>query len=400
MLVDASTAMADIHRVMADINNIMQQMNEANFDARVNAEAKGDLLLLKNNMNASMSSMENIIKAIVSVVGAQALGDLTKELPSGMFKGQLHDLKNAINFSSAKVKESVTQAIDASSIVNEAATQVAQGANDLSSRVQQQAAALEQTSATMNEMSSAVQANTSSAQRVAELAHQVQNQAGAGVNVMQQTIDAMQSIKESSSKISDIVTIIDGIAFQTNLLALNAAVEAARAGEHGRGFAVVAGEVRALAQKSADAAKDIKHLITDSVSRIEAGTQLADKSGEMLSGITGSIEQVANMIEQIASASGEQAEGIHQVNLAILDIDRMTQENAALVEETHAASESLTSEANHLITNMSFFKTGTTSHAHYQPKASSRSKTKTSTTSMKGLPTPKASHASEEWSNF
>lgn len=403
MLVDAATAMSDIHRVMADINNIMHQMNEANFNARVNAEARGDLLLLKDNMNASMSSMENIIKSIVTVVGAQALGDLTKELPSGMFKGQLHDLKNAINFSSAKVKESVNQAVDASSIVNEAATQVAQGANDLSSRVQQQAAALEETSATMNEMSAAVQANTASARRVAELAHQVQNQAGAGVDVMQKTISAMQSIKESSGKIADIVTLIDGIAFQTNLLALNAAVEAARAGEHGRGFAVVAGEVRALAQKSANAAKDIKDLITDSVARIEAGTQLADKSGEMLSGITGSIEQVANMIEEIASASGEQAEGIHQVNLAVLDIDRMTQENAALVEQTHAASESLTSEANHLITNMSFFKTGTTSHAHYQRKASHKMTVKPSAGAgkpMKGLPIPANAGHSNEWSDF
>jgi methyl-accepting chemotaxis protein len=235
----------------------------------------------------------------------------------------------------------------------------------------------------MNEMAAAVQANTANAQKVAELAHQVQHQAGAGVEVMQQTISAMQSIKESSSKIADIVTLIDGIAFQTNLLALNAAVEAARAGEHGRGFAVVAGEVRALAQKSAEAAKDIKDLITDSVSRIEAGTHLADKSGEMLSGITGSIEQVAGMIEQIATASSEQTEGIHQVHRAIADIDRVTQENAALVEETTAAAESLSNEANNLKENMSFFKTGTDSHAHYVAKPVHRSVKKPS-----GLPTP------------
>jgi methyl-accepting chemotaxis protein len=268
------------------------------------------------------------------------------------------------------------------------------GAMDLSTRVQEQAAALEQTSATMNQMAVAVQTNTANAKRVAELAHQVQHQAGAGVDVMQQTIEAMQSIKESSSKISDIVTLIDGIAFQTNLLALNAAVEAARAGEHGRGFAVVAGEVRALAQKSADAAKDIKELINDSVGRIEAGTQLADRSGEMLSGITGSIEQVANMIEEIANASGEQATGIGQVNKAVAEIDKVTQENAALVEETTAAAESLSNESRSLKENMGFFKTGTTSHAHYQAKSVSMKKP-----SM-GLPSPSAKSNSNEWGSF
>jgi methyl-accepting chemotaxis protein len=279
--------------------------------------------------------------------------------------------------------------------VNEAAAQVSQGSSDLSGRVQEQAAALEETSATMNEMAAAVQTNTQNAKKVAELAHQVQHHAGAGVDVMQQTISAMQSIKESSSKIADIVTIIDGIAFQTNLLALNAAVEAARAGEHGRGFAVVAGEVRALAQKSAEAAKDIKDLINDSVNRIEAGTQLADKSGDMLSGITGSIEQVATMIESIANASAEQTQGISQVHRAMADIDRVTQENAALVEETTVAAESLSTEAKHLKENMSFFKTGVTSHAHYQAKPTS----KPMKPATKGLPSP-TSASSGEWSHF
>jgi len=235
---------------------------------------------------------------------------------------------------------------------------VSQGASDLSSRVQEQAAAIEETSATMTEMAAAIQTNTANAKKVADLAHQVKSQTGAGVQVMQQTITAMQAIRESSTQIADIVTLIDAIAFQTNLLALNAAVEAARAGEHGRGFAVVAGEVRALAQKSAEAAKDIKSLIADSVGRIETGTQLADKSGEMLSGITGSIEQVATMIEQIAEASAEQSQGIGQVHRAMSDIDRVTQENAALVEKTTNAAESLSCEANGLIENMAFFKTG------------------------------------------
>lgn len=394
MLNNAKAAMMGISSVMGDINQVMAKMNIGDFDGRVQVEALGDLLTLKNNVNSSLSAMAHAIHAIGEVVLAQAQGDLTKELPSGAFKGQLHDLKNAINYSSCKVKESVIQAMDASNIVNEAAAQVSQGSADLSGRVQEQAAALEETSATMNEMTAAVQANTTNAKKVADLAHQVQNEAGAGVEVMQRAISAMQSIKESSAKIADIVTIIDGIAFQTNLLALNAAVEAARAGEHGRGFAVVAGEVRALAQKSASAAKDIKDLINDSVGRIEVGTQLADKSGEMLSGITGSIEQVAGMIEQIANASAEQTAGISQVHKAIADIDKVTQENAALVEETTAAAESLSTEANHLKENMSFFKTGVTSHAHYQPPK------KSSATSASALPKPSSASSTDDWSHF
>jgi len=186
----------------------------------------------------------------------------------------------------------------------------------------------------------------------------VQTKTQQGAGVMQQTIASMNAIQQSSHKIADIVSLIDGIAFQTNLLALNAAVEAARAGDHGRGFAVVAGEVRALAQKSAEAAKDIKHLIDESVGRINEGTELASQSGEMLNGIHGAIEEVVTMIEQIAQASQEQAQGVGQVHQAITNIDQVTQQNAALVEETTASTESLTQEADNLRQNMAFFQTG------------------------------------------
>jgi methyl-accepting chemotaxis protein len=175
---------------------------------------------------------------------------------------------------------------------------------------------------------------------------------------MEQTIEAMNSIQQSSHKISDIVSLIDGIAFQTNLLALNAAVEAARAGEHGRGFAVVAGEVRSLAQKSAEAAKEIKDLIEESVTRIDQGTRLAAESGEMLQEITGSIDKVTEMINQIATASAEQASGIRQVHVAISQIDGVTQQNAALVEQTSEASANLSEQARILEKDMSFFNTG------------------------------------------
>ena len=358
MLQDASTAMKDFSEVIGQINNAMLMMSQGSFDERVSVDANGELRLAKDSINASMEAIATAIHAISEVVEAQAVGDLTKELPQGSFKGQLHELKNAINYSAQKVRETVNQAVAVSQVVHNAAAQVTQGSSDLSARVQEQAAALEETSATMNEMAAAVQANTANARKVADLAHQVQHQSEDGGSVMQDTLKAMQSIKEASAKIADIVNIIDGIAFQTNLLALNAAVEAARAGEHGRGFAVVASEVRALAGKSADAAKDIKGLIEDSVARVSKGTELAEKSGQVLSGITGSIEAVAEMIESIANASNEQSVGINQVNKAISDIDVITQQNAALVEETTAAAESLNHEASELRQNMAFFKTG------------------------------------------
>jgi methyl-accepting chemotaxis protein len=234
---------------------------------------------------------------------------------------------------------------------------VSRGAMSLSERVQEQAAALEQTSATMNQMSSAVQNNTQHAFEASKLSVEVQTHADEGAQIMAQTIKAMSEIQDSSHKIADIVTLIDGIAFQTNLLALNAAVEAARAGEHGRGFAVVASEVRNLSQKSAEAAKDIKGLIDESVTRINHGTQLASSSGERLKVMNESVKQMSSMISQIASASEEQSEGIRQVHQAITQIDQVTQQNAALVEETSAASESMTNQATELSRNMAFFRT-------------------------------------------
>jgi methyl-accepting chemotaxis protein len=390
------------------MNVVMSRMNEGDFDARVKSNAAGDLLNMKNSVNDSMDRLSLAMSTITKIVLLQANGDLMHECV-GDFKGQLEATKNALNLSARKLKEVVAAAVAASNIVSEAAGQVSQGSADLSARVQEQAAALEETSSTMNEMTAAVQANTANARKVADLTNQVQTQATDGVQVMQQTISAMQSIKASSSKINDIVTIIDSIAFQTNLLALNAAVEAARAGEHGRGFAVVASEVRALAGKSADAAKDIKTLITDSVTRIENGTHLADKSGEMLNGIAGSIHQVAGMIDQIANASNEQSVGINQVHRAIADIDKVTQENAALVEETTAAAESLSTEANNLRNDMAFFKTGQSAGAQRAAPVKNNRSTASVGANLDNrpvakksaaLPAPKKSGSSEEWGEF
>lgn len=349
-------AMSSFSTLLTDVQQVVAGMHEGDFTRRVTAEARGDLAIMKRNINESVSDIAQAIERINQVVRAQAMGDLSQNLSLDLSSGQLAELNQAINHSAIRVKETVAQAIEAAHVVNEASQQVFASAANLSGRMQAQAATLEETGTTMSEIASAVHHNTDNARRVAELAHQVQHQAGAGVDVMQQTIAAMQSIRASSNKISDIVSLIDSIAFQTNLLALNAAVEAARAGEHGRGFAVVASEVRALAGKSADAAKDIKTLIGDSVSRIENGTQLADKSGEMLGGITHAIENVATMIEEIAHASAAQSSGVHQIHTALSNIDHMTQENAALVEETSQASKMLSHEADVLLDRMRFFK--------------------------------------------
>jgi methyl-accepting chemotaxis protein len=364
MLHKVSLVMKTLDAVIRDINATMGSMSQGDFAARVNADTYGELLVMKNSVNRSMEGLSIAIDDITRVITAQANGDLTQASTADL-AGQLKALQNAINTSSEKLTSVVSQAMSVSDIVSQTASQVHNDANHLSDRIQRQAASLEQTSASMNEMSEAVQANTANARQVADLVLQVQNRSVSGAGVMQQTIDAMQSIRESSHKISDIVTLIDGIAFQTNLLALNAAVEAARAGEHGRGFAVVAGEVRALAQKSADAAKDIKTLIDDSVSRIANGTHLAEKSGEVLTEITQAIKEVTGMVESIAHASHEQSQGIAQVHKAIAEIDSVTQQNAALVEETTSAAENLNHEANNLRHNMGFFTTSSNKRAEF-----------------------------------
>jgi len=398
-------ALSSIDHVMTDIVSVMKSMQEGDFHYRVEADANGELAILKQSINASMDAMSDAITQIGKVVAAQASGDLTVNLPQGRFKGELHDLKNAINYSLEKLKEVVAVVTEAGETVNGASREVSQGSQSLSDRVQEQAASLEETSATMEQMNATIQQNTESTEQAARLATEVQQKAKQGSDVMERTISAMQGIKASSHKISEIVTLIDGIAFQTNLLALNAAVEAARAGEHGRGFAVVAGEVRGLAQKSAEAAKDIKKLISESVERIEEGTQLADDSGDALKGITGSIDEMTGLVAQIANATKEQAAGMHQVHDAITKIDGVTQQNAALVEETAAAAESLSYQSNLLRQEMQFFTTGENNHQTPRliAEKDTRPAGKQALPSVKKpfkKPDARPSSAKDEWAEF
>ena len=237
-----------------------------------------------------------------------------------------------------------------------ASAQIAQGNQDLSGRTEQQASALQQTAATMEQLSTTVRNNADAARQANQLAQGASAVAARGGEVVGQVVATMQSINDSSRRIGDIINVIDGIAFQTNILALNAAVEAARAGEQGRGFAVVAAEVRSLAQRSAEAAKETKALINHSVEQVEQGTELVDRAGKTMDEIVGAIGRVTDIVGEITSASVEQSSGVQQVGQAVTLMDQATQQNAALVEESAAAAESLRSQAQRLVQAVAVFR--------------------------------------------
>jgi methyl-accepting chemotaxis protein len=237
-----------------------------------------------------------------------------------------------------------------------ASAQIAQGNQDLSGRTEQQASALQQTAATMDELGSTVRNNADNAAQANQLALGASSVAVKGGAVVGQVVETMKGINDSSRKIADIIGVIDGIAFQTNILALNAAVEAARAGEQGRGFAVVASEVRSLAQRSADAARQIKTLITASVERVDQGTALVGQAGKTMDEIVGAIQRVSDIVGEISSASAEQSSGVAQVGQAITQMDQTTQQNAALVEESASAAMSLQQQAQQLVQAVAVFR--------------------------------------------
>jgi methyl-accepting chemotaxis protein len=239
-----------------------------------------------------------------------------------------------------------------------ASAEISQGNHDLSGRTEQQASALEETAASMEELSSTVKQNADNARQANQLALSASTVAISGGEVVNRVVDTMKGINDSSRRIADIIGTIDGIAFQTNILALNAAVEAARAGEQGRGFAVVASEVRSLAQRSADAAKEIKTLISTSVERVEQGTALVDQAGATMQEVVSSIRRVTDIMGEISAASIEQSAGVAQVGEAVTQMDQATQQNAALVEESAAAAESLKTQAQHLVSAVAVFKLG------------------------------------------
>jgi methyl-accepting chemotaxis protein len=331
---------------------------EASYNPIFDARGR-PVKVVKYAIDVTNQKNENklILGEATRVITGIAAGDLTIAM-QGQFEGDFADLRDAVNECATRLKKVVTEIRCAAASVGSAAVQIAQGNGDLSNRSQQEASSLEETAASIEEMSATVEQNAENTRQASQVAKTAREHAEKGGRVVSSAIDAMRAINASSKKISDIIGVIDEIAFQTNLLALNAAVEAARAGEQGKGFAVVASEVRSLAGRSASAAKEIKGLIQDSVVRVEEGSKLVNDSGATLGEIVTSVKKVNDIITEIASASEEQSTGIKQVNQAVMQIDETVQQNAALVEQAAAAAESLREQSEILNNLMDQFNTG------------------------------------------
>ncbi len=309
-----------------------------------------------------MRSITAPLNQALAVAERVAQGDLTSSIDIHA-NDEIGKVLHALQRMQDSLVKVVTTVRTGSESVSTASVQISEGNHDLSSRTESQASALEQTAASMEELSSTVRQNADNAAQANQLAQSASSAAAEGGEVVSQVVDTMRGINESSRKIADIINVIDGIAFQTNILALNAAVEAARAGEQGRGFAVVAGEVRNLAQRSAQAAKEIKQLINDSVDRVEMGNALVDKAGATMTQLVDSVRRVTDIMGEISAASKEQSDGVSQIGEAVTQMDQVTQQNAALVEEMSAAASSLKTQASDLVQTVAVFRIS----GHAQP---------------------------------
>jgi len=309
---------------------------------------------MSEGINRLTDTVEAVIADLAEVLSGLAQGDLNKRVARD-YQGAFQRVKDDVNATSVKLSEIVGQITQAAETIAAAASEVSTGSTDLSDRTEQQASSLEETAASMEELGATVRSNADNAQRANKMADDARKAAESGGTVAGSAVSAMKRIEEASRKITDIIGVIDEIAFQTNLLALNAAVEAARAGDAGRGFAVVAQEVRNLAQRSAQASKEIKALILDSDGQVREGVELVKKAGGALDGIVSGVREVASLISDMASASTEQATALDEINATVAQMDEMTQKNAALVEETTAAAQAMAGQAADLKDLIGFF---------------------------------------------
>jgi methyl-accepting chemotaxis protein len=359
-------------KLYADATATLELLSELNSKGAAKASADAEavyvhgravllgslLVMIGIGLSIGWYMSRNLTQAASAAVKAAesiAAGDLTQPIHATS-QDEMGQLLDALGRMQAKLRETVSGVRLNAENVATASAEISQGNNDLSQRTEEQASALEETAASMEELSSTVKQNADNAHQANQLAMSASTVAVSGGEVVNRVVETMKGINDSSKKISDIISVIDGIAFQTNILALNAAVEAARAGEQGRGFAVVASEVRSLAQRSADAAKQIKTLISTSVERVEQGSQLVDQAGVTMQEVVASIRRVTDIMGEISSASLQQSAGVGQVGEAITQMDQATQQNAALVEESAAAAESLKVQAAQLVDAVAVFK--------------------------------------------
>jgi methyl-accepting chemotaxis protein-1 (serine sensor receptor) len=322
-----------------------------------------------------------------------ASGDLVKRIEV-QGANEMGELADSLRHMQGELVRTVGDVRNGANAIYSGASEIAMGNNDLSSRTEQQAASLEETAASMEQLTATVKQNAENARQASNLALSASETAQKGGKVVDNVVQTMRDIAGSSQKIADIISVIDGIAFQTNILALNAAVEAARAGEQGRGFAVVAGEVRNLAQRSAQAAREIKSLIEDSVGRVEVGSTLVESAGETMGEIVNAVTRVTDIMGEIASASDEQSRGIDQVGLAVAEMDRVTQQNASLVEESAAAAAALEEQASRLTQAVAVFRI-----QQEQMKAREQASAKTAAAPMMARKAA-TTDAGENWETF
>ncbi len=341
----------------AEVAELCRRITAGDLSTRLNETDKdGFLLTLSQELNRLSGTLGTVTGGLASVMETMADGDLTRQV-EGEYQGVFATLKNSANSMASRLREFAGRLLQTTEAVHGAAAEISTGSQDLAGRTESQAASIEETAASMHEITTTVKQNADNAQAANQLATTARDTAETGGKVVGDAVAAVTQIEESARRISDIVALIDEIAFQTNLLALNASVEAARAGEAGKGFAVVAQEVRALAQRSASASKDIKALISESNAQVKTGATLVNRAGQSLVEIVAAIKKVSDIVAEIAAASREQATGLDQINTAVGSMDEMTQRNAALVEETTAAAQSLTTQAQELAALVRFFKT-------------------------------------------
>jgi methyl-accepting chemotaxis protein len=424
---DASKHQGDFRKVVEGVNatldavigplhvaaQYVDDIAKGHIPAKITASYNGDFNTLKNNLNTCIEAVNTLVADANLLSEAAVAGRLETRADASKHQGDFRKVVEGVNATLETIVAPVLVVKTATDAINTAAHEISAGNADLSYRTEQQAASLEETASSMEQLASTVKQNADNAQQACRMAVAASDVAVQGGSMVQQVAGTMNAINESSRRIVDIISVIDGIAGQTNILALNAAVEAARAGEQGRGFAVVASEVRTLAHHSAAAAKEIKGLISDSVEKVEDGTKLVGEAGKIMEKIVTSVRRVTDIMAEIAAASAEQSAGIEQVNQAVAQMDQVTQQNAALVEQASAAAESLEDQAAMLAETMKQFRLDASADASagmqcslprqaigHQPMA----RLITSSTRSRKIDLPLLVNASqssgEEWSEF